>query len=65
MHVQWRREKWEPEDLPAGIAKDQPQKARITQYEFLDKSQDAEKDEWGGDVKPRRVKPKEKWRGTT
>ena len=69
VHVEWRRNLYNPANLPEGVTQDALQKVRVTQKEFADGTADVEKDEWG--ETPRRSdtnvtrKTAGAWRGST
>ena len=67
VHVEWRIQKWNPNDLPPGIDQEDLQKKRFTQKEYADGSVEVEEDEWGATPRNERVTKRNKkaWRGTT
>ena len=69
VHVTWRSALWEPLHLPEGMKLEDLQKARITQKEFADGTQDIVQDEHGGAVGHREARVTKKtrgaWRGMT
>ena len=71
VHVEWRRDLFEPDTWPEGVASKDVQTKRITQKEFADGTMDIVEDEWGvtprgtGDSKPKATRrTKDAWRGT-
>ena len=68
VHIEWRRDFWNPDHLPQGITQDMLQKTRVTQQEFGDGTMDVVQDEWGGTPRGKTKvtrKDRKAWVGTT
>ena len=69
VHVEWRRELYNPHDLPEGVALTDLQDVRVTQKEYVDGTYDVEEDKWENKPnQPRKALTRRSagaWRGTT